>query len=88
MSGCTALITETSPRGSATIQVVWGTGGALIDTLAWERGTDGRSRQSHAVARLSVREARRLRVLLGDAIAGAELAAIDQPGLPLLRVAA
>ena len=45
-------------------------------------------RQSHALARLSVLDARRLRVLLGEAIAGAELAAIDQPALPHMKVAA
>jgi hypothetical protein len=57
----------------------------VLDTLSWERGTDGRSRQGHSVARLSNSDARRYRVLLGEAIAAAEFAAIDQPALPCLR---
>jgi hypothetical protein len=57
----------------------------VLDTLSWECGTDGHGRQGHSVARLSLSDARRYRVLLGEAIATAELAAIDQPALPYLR---
>jgi hypothetical protein len=85
MSGCTALITETSLRGSATLQLAAGRDGVVRDTLSWERGTDGHGRQGHSVARLSISDARRYRMLLGEAIAAAELAAIDQPALPCLR---
>jgi hypothetical protein len=88
MSGCSALITSTTERGSATIQLVASTDGVLLDTLSWERGTDGHSRQGHSVARLSLKDARRYRVLLGEAIACAEMDAIDQPVLPYLRLAA
>jgi hypothetical protein len=84
MSGCTALITETSLRGSATLQLAAGRDGVVLDTLSWECGTDGHSRRRHSVARLSISDARRYRVLLGEAIAAAELA-IDQPALPCLR---
>jgi hypothetical protein len=88
MAGYAALITDTSLHGSATLQMTWGADGVLIDTLSWERGTDGHSRRSHSLARLSLKDARRLRVLLGEAIAVAELSAIDQPSLPHLRRAA
>jgi hypothetical protein len=88
MAGYAALITETTFRGSATIQLAAGTGGVGVDTLSWERGTDGRMRQEHSVARLSLKDARRYRVLLGEAIAYAEMAAIDQYSLPYLKVAA
>jgi hypothetical protein len=85
MSGSTALITETSLRGSATLQLAAGRDGVVLDTLSWDRGTDGHSRQEHSVARLSRSNARRYRVLLGDAIAAAGLPAIDQPAMPCLR---
>lgn len=88
MNGYAAIITSATERGSATLQMTWGAEGVVLDTLSWERGTDGRSRQGHSVARLSLREVVRLRVLLGEAIAGAELAAVDQPSLPYLRRAA
>jgi hypothetical protein len=88
VSGYAAPITESSPRGSATIQLTAGTSGVVFDTLSWERGTDGQSRQGHSVARLSVREVVRSRGLLGEALAVAELAAIDQPSLPYLQRAA
>jgi hypothetical protein len=90
MSGCSSLNICSGSRGStATIQLAAGTdGGVVVDTVSWERGTDGRMRQEHSVARLSAREARRLRGLLGEALAVAELAGIDQPPLPYLKVAA
>lgn len=66
MSGCTSLTTESSPRGSATIQLAATTDGIVVDTISLERGPDGQNRRGHTVARLSVLDVARLRGLLGE----------------------
>jgi hypothetical protein len=80
--GCATLVTATTSRGSATLQLAAGREGVVLDTLSLERETDGHSRHGRSLARLSVREAVRLRGLLGKAIATAEAAAIDPPPFP------
>lgn len=55
--------------------------GVTLSVTGRSYDTTGRLHCDNAVANLSTAEARHLRSLLGEAIAAAEDAAVDQPGL-------